>query len=264
MLWCRQLEDSYTNIAESYKKCKEKGWDNIIDDDMLKIVAKGGYIRDNGLKGVEKGYKPYYDYLKYGNKLQQQEEIKEEPIMIEDNEGNENTMMVKDLMMHYNNELYECYKEYAKIYDNCKKENREKTIDDKLLKRVAKGGYIHDNGFEGVEEGYKPYYDYLKYDNNYEYTTPYSFEYEPYFSSDNNYSITFDHEVDTSDSIQMIEELYNEDNIEEDVDSNEIIDVLSFLSNKVKEVKKTIIHYISNYRPMYNQYTDTIEAVLIE
>ena len=175
MLWCRQLEDSYTNIAKSYKKCKEKGWDNIIDDDMLKIVAKGGYIRDNGLKGVEKGYKPYYDYLKYGNQYQE-EEVKEEPIMIED---------------------------------------------------------------------------------DYNYETPYSFEYEPYL-------LQFDHEVDTNNSIQMIEEMYNEDNIEEDVDSNEIIDVLSFLSNKISKVKNTIIHYISNYRPIMNQYTHNIDTVLIE
>ena len=252
------LQPIRESIAESYKKCKERGWDDLIDDDMLKTVAKGGYYNDNNTHiGMEEGYKPYYDYLKYGNKPQQ-----EEPIMIEDNEGNENTMMVKDLMMHYNNELYECYKEYAKIYDNCKKENREETIDDKLLERVAKGGYIHDNGFNGVEEGYKPYYDYLKYDNNYE--TPYSFEYEPYLLDNNNYTITFDHEVDTSNSIQMIEELYNEDNNIEEVDSDEIIDVLSFLSNKISKVKKSIIHYISNYRPIMNQYTDTIEAVLIE
>ena len=155
------LQPIREKIAETYKKCKEKGWDDLIDDDMLKTVAKGGYYNDNNTHiGMEEGYKPYYDYLKYGNKPQQ-----EEPIMIEDNKVDENTMMVKDLMMHYNNELYECYKEYAKIYNNCKKENREESIDDKLLERVSKGGYIHDNGFEGVEEGYIPYYNYLKYGN---------------------------------------------------------------------------------------------------
>ena len=178
------LIQSYKNIANYYKELKDKKEE--ISDLMMETISQGAYYIKNNCSyiGCDEGYKPYYDYLKYGNKPQQQEEVKEEPIMIEDN-----------------------------------------------------------------------------YDNNYE--TPYSFEYEPYLL-DNNYSITFDHEVDTSDSIQMIEELYNEDNIEEEVDSNEIIDVLSFLSNKVKEVKKTIIHYISNYRPMYNQYTDTIEAVLIE
>ena len=155
-----------------------------LGDTVLKFAAKGGYIHDNGIDdNVDEGYKEYFNYLKYGIKPQQQEEVKEEPIMIEDN---------------YNN-----------------------------------------------------------------YETPYSFEYEPYFSNNNNYSITFDHEVDTSDSIKIIEELYNEDNIE-DVDSNDIIDVLSFLSNKISKVKKTIIHYISNYRPIMNQYTDTIEAILIE
>ena len=168
-------------LARLYKKCKERGWDDLIDDDMLRMIAEGAYASVNGTyEGAKEGYKPYFDYLKYDYKPYQEEEVKEEPIIIEDN-----------------------------------------------------------------------------------YETPYSFEYEPYFSN-NNYTITFDHEVDTSDSIRMIEEMYNEDNIEEDMDSNEIIDIVDILSNKVKEVKKTIIHYISNYRPIMNQYTDTIEAILIE
>ena len=175
------------------------------------------------------------------------------------------------MKINFNNVRKILYTSTANIYKECKGTDKDYLIDDDALKMVAKGGYLNYNGsFDGVEEGYKPYYDYLKYgikpqqeepimieDNNYNYETQYSFEYEPYL-------LQFDHEVDTSDSIQMIEEMYNEDNIEEDVDSNEIIDVLSFLSNKVKEVKKTIIHYISNYRPIMNQYTDTIEAILIE
>ena len=169
-------------LARLYKKCKERGWDDLIDDDMLRMIAEGAYASVNGTyEGAKEGYKPYFDYLKYDYKpYQEEEEVKEEPIMIEDN-----------------------------------------------------------------------------------YETPYSFEYEPYFSN-NNYTITFDHEVDTSDSIRMIEEMYNEDNIEEDMDSNEIIDIVDILSNKVKEVKKTIIHYISNYRPIMNKYTGLIGAILIE
>ena len=171
----------YPIAAELYKSSPNP---TELGDTVLKFAAKGGYIHDNGIDdNVDEGYKPYFDYLKYGNKPQQQEEVKEEPIMIED---------------------------------------------------------------------------------NYDYTTPYSFEYEPYLLDNNNYSITFDHEVDTSNSIQMIEEMYNEEPVEEDIDSNEIIDVLSFLSDKVKEVKKCIIHYISNYRPIMNQYTHNIEAILIE
>mgnify|MGYP007068157201 CR=1 FL=1 len=181
------------------------------------------------------------------------------------------------MKINFNNVRKILYTSTANIYKECKGTDKDYLIDDDVLKMVAKGGYLNDNGtFDGVEEGYKPYYDYLKYgikpkqeepimieDNN-NYETPYSFEYEPYLLNDNNYAITFDHEVDTSDSIQMIEEMYNEDNIEEDVDSNEIIDVLSFLTHKISKVKNTIIHYISNYRPIMNKYTDTIEAVLIE
>ena len=259
MLWCKQLEESYTNIAESYKKCKERGWDDIIDDDMLKIVAKGGYIRDNGLKGVERGYKPYYDYLKYGN------------------QGGDNNMSLRDEMLEISERLAKRYKKY-------KDEDKNYMIDNDMLECVSIGGFLSDGGKCGdINKGYKPYYDYLKYgnkpqqqeevkeepimieDNYNNYETPYSFEYEPYFSNDNNYSITFDHEVDTSNTMEIIEEIYNEDNnIEEDIDSNDIIDVLSFLSNKISKVKETIIHYISNYRPIYNQYTGLIDTILIE
>ena len=174
-------------LAKRYKKYKDEGRDYMIDDRMMKIIAEGAYVSQGGSfldDDIEIASKPYYDYLKYGNKPQQQEEVKEEPIMIED---------------------------------------------------------------------------------NYNYETPYSFEYEPYLLDNNNYSITFDHEVDTSNSIQMIEEMYNEDNnIEEEVDSNDIIDVLSFLTNKISKVKRCIIHYISNYRPIMNKYTGLIDTILIE
>ena len=79
-------------------------------------------------------------------------------------------------------------------------------IDDRIIKAVAEGGYIHDHGInDGIEEGYKPYYDYLKYDNNYE--TPYSFEYEPYL-------IEFDHEVSYYN--EPIQEIVYEEQIVED------------------------------------------------
>ena len=170
--------------AEHYKKKKEEGEE--ISDALMNVVAKGAYLRQTGTHvGMDKGSKPYFNYLKYGNQYQQ-EEVKEEPIMIEDNY------------------------------------------------------------------------------NNYEYETPYSFEYEPYLLNDNNYSITFDHEVDTNNSIQMIEEMYNEEPIEKDIDSNDVINIMDILTNKVKEVKKHIIHYISNYRPIINQYTHNIDTILIE
>ena len=193
MLWCKELKDCYIDVVKGYKKAKDNNNTHLFSDNVLKILSEAGYIHDHGIDdniNIEEASKPYYNYLKYGIKPDQhQEEVKEEPIMIEDNY------------------------------------------------------------------------------NNYEYTTPYSFEYEPYFSNDNNnYSITFDHEVDTSNSIQMIEELYNEEPVKEevDIDINDVINVVDILTNRISNIKKSIIHYISNYRPMYNQYRDTIEAVLIE
>ena len=170
--------------------------------------------------------------------------------------------------------LTDAYKRIADRYKESKQ--RGEKIEECTYRVLANGAYYIKNGysFEGSEEGSKPYYNYLKYGNQYQeevkeepimiednynnYETPYSFEYEPYM-------IEFNHEVDTNNSIQMIEELYNEDNnVEEDVDSNDIINIMDILSNKISKVKKSIIHYISNYRPIMNQYTDTIEAVLIE
>ena len=165
-------------------------------------------------------------------------------------------------------------KTLARRYKKYKDEGRDYMIDDRMMKIIAEGAYVSQGGSfldDDIEIGSKPYYDYLKYGNQYEevkeepimiednnYTTQYSFEYEPYL-------IEFDHEVDTNNSIQMIEELYNEDNnAEEDVDSNEIIDVLGALTNKISKVKNTIIHYISNYRPIMNQYTGDIDTILIE
>ena len=121
-------------LAKKYKKYKDEGRDYMIDDEMMKIIAEGAYVTQGGSfldDDIEIASKPYFDYLKYGNKPQQQEEVKEEPIMIEDN----------------------------------------------------------------------------------------------------NYSIVFDHEVDTSDSIQMIEELYNKKAVEE-VDSDDVINIVNILSNK--------------------------------
>ena len=175
------LQEIRTNRAKDYKFYKEHGWDELINDDMLKSISKGAYVNDNGtFDGLEEGYVPYYEYLKYGNQYQQ-EEVKEEPIMIEDN---------------YNN-----------------------------------------------------------------YETPYSFEYEPYM-------IEFNHEVTYNEPIYQQQEIvYEEPEIieeESSCDINELISIVDILSNKISKVKKTIIHYISNYRPIMNQYTHDIDTILIE
>ena len=168
------------------------------------------------------------------------------------------------------------YTRQAKRYKEYKDNNMEYNIDDELMFNTAKGAYVASNGtFDGIEEGYKPYYNYLKYGNqyqeeakeepimiednysNYNYTTPYSFEYEPYM-------IEFNHEVSYNEPIQEV--VYQEPEVveEESCDINELINIMDVLTHKISKVKNTIIHYISNYRPIMNQYTDTIEAVLIE
>ena len=80
------LTEAYKRIADRYKESKEKG--EKIEECTYRVLANGAYYIKNGysFEGSEEGSKPYYDYLKYGN--QYQEEVKEEPIMIEDNNYN--------------------------------------------------------------------------------------------------------------------------------------------------------------------------------
>ena len=171
-------------------------------------------------------------------------------------------------MSWFKDQLMGIYTDLAENYKKYKDEGKDYIIDDDMIQAVAEGGYLSNGGdLDNIKQGYKPYYDYLKYGNQYQqeepimiednYETPYSFEYEPYM-------IEFNHEIDTNDTIQTIEELYNEDNIEETCDINELINVVDILTHKISKVKKTIIHYISNYRPIMNQYTHNIDAILIE
>ena len=178
-------------------------------------------------------------------------------------------------MSWFKDQLMGIYTDLAENYKKYKDEDKDYTVDDDILQAIAEGGYLSNGGdLDNIKQGYKPYYNYLKYgnqyqeevkeepimieDNNYNYTTPYSFEYEPYM-------IEFNHEVDTNNTMEMIEEMYNDPIIEEETcDINELIDIVDILTNRISKVKKYIIHYISNYRPIYNQYTHNIDTILIE
>ena len=175
--------------------------------------------------------------------------------------------------------LQEIRTDMAKDYKFYKEHGWDELINDNILESVAKGAYVNNNGtFDGIEEGYKPYYEYLKYGNRYQeevkeepimiednnnyYETPYSFEYEPYM-------IQFDHEVTYNEPIyQQQEEIaYEEPEVVEEessCDINELINIVDILTNKISKVKKCIIHYISNYRPIMNKYTHNIDTILIE
>ena len=158
--------------------------------------------------------------------------------------------------------LQDLYTIEAKEYKRLKDEGRDNDIDYSMMRATARGAYIATNGtYEGIEKGYIPYFDYLIYgnkeeDNNYE--TPYSFEYEPYML-ESNYEVTY------NEPIQQEEVIYEEPVVEEEsCDINELISIVDVLTNKISKVKNTIIHYISNYRPIMNQYTGDIDTILIE
>ena len=77
--------------------------------------------------------------------------------------------------------------------------------------------------------------------------------------------IEFNDEVSYNEPIQQ-EVVYEEPEVteEESCDINELITIVDVLTNKISKVKNTIIHYISNYRPIMNQYTGDIDTILIE
>ena len=150
--------------------------------------------------------------------------------------------------------LLELYKEYQ----------------NKIAKKFVNGEAIDRDGFEALVDAglmINPNYNKMDYEdyiyNKYQqiesqnYETPYSFEYEPYM-------IEFDHEVTYNEPIEEV--VYEEPVVEEEssCDINELISIVDILSNKISKVKKSIIHYISNYRPIMNQYTGDIDTILIE
>ena len=252
MHYNNELYECYKEYAKIYNNCKKENREETIDDKLLERVSKGGYIHDNGFKGVEEGYKPYYNYLKYGNQYQ------------EETHTSDSTQIVTKSV------LQPIRERIAKRYKKCKERGWDDLIDDNMLKTVAKGGYYNDNETHiGMEEGYIPYYEYLKYDikpkqeeqimieDNYNYETPYSFEYEPYM-------IEFNHEVTYNEPIYQQQEVVYEEPVVEEVDIDDVINIMDILTNRISKVKNTIIHYISNYRPIMNHYTGDIDTILIE
>ena len=59
-------------------------------------------------------------------------------------------------------------KNIAQRYKSYKDEGRDYMIDDNMLHSVAEGAYLSLGGIvENMKEGSKPYYNYLKSENNY-------------------------------------------------------------------------------------------------
>ena len=174
---------------------------------------------------------------------------------------------------------------------------RGEELDDSELEIIVMGGFLHDHGkLGGTDEEEKPYYDHVKkklgrneqqkeynneqlllednvyypqyeyipqqytysYDYN-NYYTPYSYEYDPYIDYYNNGYNTY------NDTINTTVDLTNTNTF-----NNAITNVLDMIKsykdtvNIFKPIKKKIIQYISNYRPMYNKDKGIIEPVLIE
>ena len=207
-----EIQKCNINLTKIYKDHIDNGNYDMINDNLLKDVAEGGYINDYGFEGVDEGYKPYYEYLK------------------------------QDL-------------------DNRKNNIHEEYNNEQLL--------LEDNNYypqyEYIPQQYNYSYDYNNY-NSYNYYTPYSYEYDPYIDYYNNYNNGYN--TYYNDNINTTVDLTNDTNTFNDSITN-VLDMIKSYKDRVnifkpKHIKKKIINYISNYRPMYNSITGKIEAVLIE
>ena len=115
--------------------------------------------------------------------------------------------------------------------------------------------------YEYVQPQYNYSYDYNTYNNYY---TPYSYEYDPYIDYYNN---GYNYNTYYNDTVNTTVDLTNNDT---NTFNNAITNVLDMIKsykdtvNIFKPIKKKMIQYISNYRPMYNSISGKIEPVLIE
>ena len=174
-----------------------------------------------------------------------------------------------------------------------------KELADTEIKLMSMGGFLHDYGRLGTEEEEKPYYEHVKKkfghnnneqllleDNNYNntnivqyeyipqqytysydynnYYTPYSYEYDPYIDYYNDYNNGYNNTY-YNDSINTTVDLTNDNTFNDSITN--VLDMIKSYRDTVnifKPIKKKIINYISNYRPMYNKDKGIIEPVLIE
>lgn len=161
-------------------------------------------------------------------------------------------------LFDYDKCIVETFK--SNYVDNNHKINLNNETEKELLKSVAIIAYTKFNNpnyenirtYEELEKEAEPYYDYLK---------------EMYFDDNerlfdfNSYSVEFDHELDSEINNKIEEEIENikNDNVDDVIDSLKII-----LKNKVKNAKKKVIHYISNWRPLYDAFNDKILTAPLE
>ena len=228
------LTDFYTSTAERYKRYIDEGRLEYIDDYYLKSVAEGGYVHDHGFKGIDEGYKPYYEYLK--------KDLEERKKREEERKRN------NDIQEEYNNEQ-------LLLEDN--NYNNTNIVQYEYIQPQYNYSYDYNNyypQYEYIPQQYNYSYDYNNYNNYY---TPYSYEYDPYIDYYNNgYN---------NDTVNTTVDLTNNNTFNDSITN--VLDMIKSYKDTVnifKPIKKKIINYISNYRPKYNSITGKIEAVLIE
>lgn len=289
----------YANSAKKYKKWKEKGWLDIVDDDMLKNMAKGAYITENKTfdeEEIEKGYKPYYDFIKKQHekdlnkqKLEEEEKQRErEEKFKKELEEYQNqsqsyiTQLQQSLDFHYSGpgsvslNLYGSPNPYmGRSYQNDPKIEYQSFLPQGFMEGVQQGLYgiqqgIYngvDNSYQYVEpEGFIPTSNMdnnpFMYDNGTYFDEPVTFEYKYYeYYPNKNKKDTQD--MENLKNIASRGEMKKKklDRVPKD---HFVEDMFKTIKKKVEKAKIKIVHYISQYVPYLDKHSGCIIAMPVE
>lgn len=297
----------YTNSAKKYKKWKDKGWLDIVDDDMLKNMAKGAYITENKTfdeEKIEKGYKPYYEFIKKQHekdlnkqKLEEEEKRRErEEKFKKELEEYQNQLkshiapLPQSLDFHYsgpgsvslnlygslNPNLYGPVNPYmSRPYQNTPKIEYQSFLPQGFMEGIQQG-------ISGLQQGI-----YNGVDNSYQYVEPEGFiptsnmDNNPFMYDNGTYfdePVTFEYKYyeyhpnqnkkDTKE-MKKLKEIASRGEMKkkklERVEKDPFVEgIFKTIKKKVEKAKIKIVHYISQYVPYLDKHSGCIIAMPVE
>lgn len=290
----------YTNSAKKYKKWKDKGWLDIVDDDMLKNMAKGAYITENKTfdeEKIEKGYKPYYEFIKKQHekdlnkqKLEEEEKRRErEEKFKKELEEYQNqlqsyiTPLPQTLDFNYtgpgsvslnlyglvNPNLYGPVNPYmSRPYLNTSKIEYQSFLPQGFMEGIQQGIYNGvDNSYQYAEpEGFVPTSNMdnnpFMYDNGTYFDEPVTFEYKYYEYHPNQ------NKKDTQ-GMDKFKEMASRGEMKKKkldrVPKDPFVEgIFKTIKKKVEKAKIKIVHYISQYVPYLDKHSGCIISMPIE
>lgn len=297
----------YANSAKKYKKWKEKGWLDIVNDDMLKNMAKGAYITENKTfdeEEIEKGYKPYYDFIK----KQHEKDLNKQKLEEEEKQREREEKFKKELEDHQN-QLQSYISPLSEIlnfhysspgYNNpnlcgpinpylCGLSNPYINTPYSNAPKIEYQSFLPQGFMEGVQQGLCDIQQglYNGVDNSYQYTEPEGFiptsnmDNNPFMYDNGTYfdePITFEYKYYEYKPNQNKKDTQDMENLKSIASRGEmkkkkldrvpkdhfVEDMFKTIKKKVEKAKIKIVHYISQYVPYLDKHSGCIIAMPVE